>query len=154
MSSTAENREVQQTAALLDALFRSAPVGLGFWDRELRYVRVNDALARINERPPEDHVGRTLREVVPQFADRLEEVAQRVLDTGGPVIELEMVGGTPNDPQARRYWASSYYPVIGAGGERIGVGAVVEEITDRRLAEQRTELQHQVTRILVEEDAV
>ena len=40
----------QQTTALLDALYQSAPVGLGFWDRELRYVRVNEALARINER--------------------------------------------------------------------------------------------------------
>src|SRR5262249_15245529 len=43
----------QQTAALLDALYGSAPVGLGFWDRDLRYVRVNEALARINERSAE-----------------------------------------------------------------------------------------------------
>ncbi len=46
------SREAQQSSALLDSLYDSAPIGLGFWNRELRYVRVNDALARINERSP------------------------------------------------------------------------------------------------------
>ena len=36
-----------------------------------------------------------------------------------------------------RHWRASYYPVIGPDGEPIGVGAVVEETTDRRHAEQR-----------------
>jgi hypothetical protein len=31
-------REAQRTTALLDALYGAAPVGLGFWDRDLRYV--------------------------------------------------------------------------------------------------------------------
>jgi PAS domain-containing protein len=70
----------EQTTALLDALYQSAPVGLGFWDRELRYVRVNEALARINERSVEDHVGRTFHEVVPQLADDLEAIAAGVLE--------------------------------------------------------------------------
>src|ERR1700751_1940564 len=65
------SRSAEQTSALLDALYRSAPVGLGFWDRDLRYVRVNEALAAINERAVEDHVGRTFREVVPQLAGEL-----------------------------------------------------------------------------------
>src|SRR4051812_29262875 len=147
-------REAQQTTALLDALYGSAPVGLGFWDRELRYVRVNEALARINERPAEDHVGRTLREVVPQLAHVLEPLARGVIESGRPVIGLEMNGGTPGDPEARRHWSASYYPVTGRDGTTIGVGAVIEETTERRRAEQRTELQHAVTRILSEAEAI
>jgi PAS domain-containing protein len=61
-------REAQRTTALLDAMYGAAPVGLGFWDRDLRYVRVNEKLAEINERPAADHVGRTFAEVVPQLA--------------------------------------------------------------------------------------
>ena len=141
-------REAQQTAALLDALYRSAPVGLGFWDRDLRYVRVNEALAAINERSAEDHVGRTFREVVPQLADELEELARGVLETGIPVIGREMTAGTPGRPDRLRHWRASYYPVTGPDGERLGVGAVVEETTDRRRAEQLAELQHAVTSIL------
>ena len=127
----------RQTTAFLDALYGSAPVGLGFWDRDLRYVRVNEALARINERPAEDHVGRTFREVVPQLADDLERIAQGVLETGQPVIGLEMAAGTPTSPEVLRYWSASYYPVISPDGETIGVGAVVEETTERHGAEQR-----------------
>ncbi|MGH3003698.1 MAG: PAS domain-containing protein, partial [Gaiellaceae bacterium] len=59
-------REAQRMSAVLDSLYASAPIGLGFWDRDLRYVRVNDALARINDRSPEAHVGRSFAEVVPQ----------------------------------------------------------------------------------------
>jgi signal transduction histidine kinase/putative methionine-R-sulfoxide reductase with GAF domain len=127
----------ERTTALLDALYVSAPVGLGFWDRNLRYVRVNNALARINERPAEDHVGRTFREVVPQLADELEAIARGVLETGEPVIGLEMTAGTPTSPRVLRHWSASYYPVFGSDGVPIGVGAVVEETTQRRRAEER-----------------
>jgi signal transduction histidine kinase/putative methionine-R-sulfoxide reductase with GAF domain len=145
--------DAERTSALLDSLYRAAPVGLGFWDRELRYVRVNDALAALNERPPADHVGRTLAEVVPQLAHVLEPIARGVLERREPVVALEIAGGTPSDPDRTRYWLASYYPVLAADGEALGVGAVVEEITDRRLAEQRTELQHAVTRILADAES-
>ena len=127
----------EQTTALLDALYGSAPVGLGFWDRDLRYVRVNEALARINERSADDHVGRTFREVVPQLADDLEPIARGVLETGEAVIGLEIAAGTPTTPEVLRHWRASYYPVLGPDGEPIGVGAVVEETTERRHAEER-----------------
>jgi PAS domain S-box-containing protein len=147
-------RDATETRALLDALYDSAPVGLGFWDRDLRYVRVNDALAAINERSPEDHVGRTFREVVPQLADELEVLVREVLETGRPVIGHEMTAGTPRHPDLPRHWAASYYPVLGAAGEPIGVGAVIEETTDRRRAERLTELQHAVASVISGADTV
>ena len=38
----------QESYAQLDTLLVSAPVGIGFWDRDLRFIRVNDALAAVN----------------------------------------------------------------------------------------------------------
>ncbi len=146
--------DVSEAGALLDALYDSAPVGLGFWDRDLRYVRVNEALAAINERSADDHVGRTFREVVPQLADELEPLVRDVLETGRPVIGHEMTAGTPLHPDRPRHWSASYYPVFGGSGEPIGVGAVIEETTDRRRAEQLTELQHSVTSVLSGADTV
>jgi PAS domain S-box-containing protein len=146
--------EARQTTALLDALYRSAPIGLGFWDRDLRYVRVNEALATINNRAPEDHVGLTFVDVVPNLADVLEPLARGVLETGEAVIARQITSGTSESPEVPRYWLASYYPVNLPSGERIGVGALVEEITDRRRAEQRTELQHAATRILVEANSL
>src|SRR5579864_304728 len=74
MSETVEQgdalrREAQRSEALLDALYSGAPIGLGFLDRELRFVRVNEELARINDRSPEDHIGRTIAEVVPLLSE-------------------------------------------------------------------------------------
>ncbi|MDQ1459806.1 MAG: hypothetical protein QOI08_1290, partial [Actinomycetota bacterium] len=54
---------------------------------------------------------------------------------------------------AQRYWRTSYYPVLAADGEALGVGCVLEEVTDRRRAEQRTALQLAVTEILAVADA-
>jgi signal transduction histidine kinase/putative methionine-R-sulfoxide reductase with GAF domain len=146
-------REAQRTTALLDALYGAAPVGLGFWDRDLRYVRVNEKLAEINERPAQDHVGRTFAEVVPQLAHVLEPMARRVLERREPVIALEVTAGSPSTPDEPRHWLASYYPVLAADGEALGVGCVIEEITERRRAEQRTALQLAVTGILAVADA-
>ena len=38
--------------AELDAVFRESPLGLAFVDLDLRFLRVNEALARMNRRPP------------------------------------------------------------------------------------------------------
>jgi signal transduction histidine kinase/putative methionine-R-sulfoxide reductase with GAF domain len=146
-------REAQRTSALLDALYGAAPVGLGFWDRDLRYVRVNEKLAEINERPALDHVGRTFAEVVPQLAHLLEPMARRVLEQREPVIALEVTAGSPSMPDQPRHWLASYYPVLAADGEALGVGCVIEEITERRRAEERTALQLAVTGILAVADA-
>ncbi|HEY8722639.1 MAG TPA: GAF domain-containing protein [Gaiellaceae bacterium] len=145
-------REAQRTTALLDALYGAAPVGLGFWDRDLRYVRVNEKLAEINERPAQDHVGRTFAEVVPQLANMLEPMARQVLERREPVIALQVTAGSPSRPDEPRHWLASYYPVLAANGEALGVGCVIEEITERRRAEQRTALQLGVTGILAVAD--
>ena len=142
--------EARRTSALLDSLYGSAPIGLGFWDRELRYVRVNEALARINDRSADDHIGRSLSEVIPQLAHVIEPIARRVLETREPVIALEVTAGTPAAPDAPRHWLASYYPVLDPDGVPLGVGAIVEEVTERRRAEQRTDLQYAVTRILAD----
>jgi signal transduction histidine kinase len=145
--------QAERTTALLDALYGAAPVGLGFWDRDLRYVRVNAKLAEINERPVHDHIGRTFAEVVPQLAHLLEPMARRVLETREAVIALEVAAGTPSAPDDPRHWLASYYPVLSAEGDAVGVGCVVEEITERRRAERRTELQLAVTQLLAKADA-
>jgi len=128
-------RRLEESLALLDALLGSAPVGVGFWDRELRYVRVNEKLAELNGIPPEEHVGRSLADVVPQHAAALEPIYRRVLETGEPREHQESTQADPTQPGEDRHWLSSYYPVKTPSGETIGVGAVITEITERRRAE-------------------
>ncbi|HWG56106.1 MAG TPA: GAF domain-containing protein [Gaiellaceae bacterium] len=132
--------EVGSSLALLDSLLLSAPVGIGFWDSDLRYVRVNDALATLNGLSPEEHVGKTVREVVPGLADVLEARYRRVLETGEPSVHHEATDVDVGGPGNERHWLTSCYPVRTVDGRTIGVGAVLMEITDRKRADDRLRL--------------
>ena len=132
----AARREAEDTAALLDALLANAPVGIAFFDRELRWQQINQALADMNGVPVEAHIGRTPREVVPDLADLAMPLFQGVLDTGEAVREIEIVGETPKAPGVTRTWLENFYPVPGQCGETVGIGVTVMEITDRKRAEE------------------
>ena len=113
----------QESYAQLDTLLVSAPVGIGFWDRELRFVRVNDALAA---RQPQDAggsmSGRTLEEVIPTLAPALVPLYRQVLESGEPLVHTESTDDAALNIGDRRHWLSSYYPVRTPEGEVIGVG--------------------------------
>lgn len=125
-------RAKAESLALLDTLFATAPVGLGFFDRELRFARVNEALARINGLPVAAHIGRKVTELLPNLPPDTEDDFRRVLETGTPIVNQEVQGETPAAPGKTRYWLASYYRVEGLADESYGVGAVVQEITDRK----------------------
>jgi PAS domain S-box-containing protein len=141
-------REAEETLGLLDTLFATAPVGLAFFDRELRYLKVNDTLAALNGVPPEEHLGRTVTEIAPpSLAVTIEDSLRKVLASGESILDLEVSGATPTVPE-ERFWLASYYPVRAAHGETIGVGTVVTDLTERTRAERRLAAQYEVTRIL------
>ena len=70
----------------LDRSFRNTPIGLCYFDKELRYLRVNKWLARINGLPVEKHLGRKLADVLPDVAIGAEQQLRHVLQTGEPIV--------------------------------------------------------------------
>ncbi len=132
-------RTAEDAKALLDTLFESAPIGLGYLDRDLRFVRVNDALAEINGVPAEDHLGRSIPDVLPGIDPSVLSELGRVIATGEPVTGFEHQGETPAQPGVQRTWLEGFYPVRGSDGAILGVGAVVLEITHRKAAEAARE---------------
>ncbi|MBC7779492.1 MAG: PAS domain-containing protein [Proteobacteria bacterium] len=126
-------RELNDANALVDALFRSAPVGLVVFDEELRYLRINPALAEINGVPAADHLGRRLSEIVPNVDASVSEALQRVFETRVPVSGLEVSGLTPASV-AIRHWSVGVFP-IDVPGRPLRVGLVCEEVTDKRRME-------------------
>src|SRR5262245_48779640 len=135
--------EVRQEYAQLATIYHSAPVGLAFVDTQLRYVSINDQLAEINGRPADAHLGRTVREVDPQLADTLEPIFRHVIASGQPVIDAEIQGATALVSGDERSWLVSYHPVQDSQGTILGVTVVVQEVTERKRAEEtRRELAH------------
>lgn len=137
------DQEVRQQFAQLAVIYNTAPIGLAFINTDLCFVRVNDYVANINGLPAEAHIGRPLREVVPQIADKIEPVYRRVIQTGEPIVDVELHGVTDSLPGIERDWLVHYHPVRDHRGNILGVTTVVQEITERRqIEEARQELAH------------
>jgi signal transduction histidine kinase len=84
----------------------------------------------------EDHIGRTIHEVLPDVADVAEPMFRQVLETGQPLLEWELSGETAAAPGEVRFWHETVYPVTNSAGEVTGVGAIVVDVTERKRAEQ------------------
>lgn len=130
------SREVatRQLAELND-LYDTAPVGLCLMDTDLRYVRINDTLAAINGTTVENHIGRTLQEVIPEVGDTIERIQRTVMETSKPILNIEIKGTTPAQPGVERHWLCSYTPVATEDGQIYGVNTVVSEITSQKKVE-------------------
>src|SRR5918911_257263 len=135
----------EEMRALVDAVYATAPVGLAFVDRDMRYVRINEAMARISRQTVEDHLGRRVREVLPApLGSIVEERVREARDTGRVVTEEDVsshvgLNGGRAAAGPERHFTASYYPVPGAHGEVAGVGIVVSDMTARGPAAQARE---------------
>jgi len=134
--------------ARFDAFFKGANAGLMILDLELRYVHINEALAELNGIPAANHLGKSLRQMLPALAPTLEAMFQGILETGQPLWDNELVGETPKQPGVTRHWLASYYPLIGEAGEIFGFGGVIIEISDRKKAEEELRLSMERYRFL------
>lgn len=134
-------REARRRLADFEALYRTTPLDLAQLDRNLRYVRVNEAMAAMNGFPAEAHIGRSAWDLVPDLRAAAEPFLRRVLETGEAMVGLEFSGETLKEPGRRRDWLGHFHPVHDPETwEVVGVGVVCEEVTDRREAERAREL--------------
>lgn len=126
----AENAEAEIGLGLLSAFFQQSTLGFVVMDTELRYVALNDALARLNRRPLVDHLGRRFREVVASTdMDAYEALLKAVVRTGEPVSNLHVAGHPTAEPGTNQVWSVSCYPLTESSGRAIGLCAVVQDIT-------------------------
>lgn len=135
ISSLAEDRE--RTNALLDSLLTHAPLGFAFFDKNYRYQKLNEQLAHMNGISIADHVGKSLREVVPENAPDIEPIIDQIFATGKEVKEIEVSGETPKAPGVLRHWHCGFYPITDARGVVKMVGMVMIEITQRKDTEDQ-----------------
>src|SRR5712692_4887481 len=123
--------------AELEQLYRTAPIGLALVGQNLRYVRVNDALAAMNGIPASEHIGRQLRQIIPDAAATVEPLYRQVLESGLPLIGVEIHTAIQSQPGVVRDFLTSYYPLLGEDGAPRGVNTIVLDVTERK----RTELE-------------
>ena len=123
----------QQPALRL--IYDTAPIGLACLSLECRYLQINQRLTEICGISVEDHLGRSVRECVPALADSVEAIVRSIVETGEPVIGIE-VAGQRADRIEERYWVTYWHPLRAQSGEIVAVNVAAEEITERKRAER------------------
>ena len=128
--------ELGAERALLNSLLDKAPVGLGFFDSDLHFLRINPALQEMAGLDANDQLGRTLQDALPTLATDFCEALREVLSTGHSIINKEIAFETAGQAGDVRYWLCSFYPVKTPDGTILGVGSVVADIDDRKRMEK------------------
>ncbi|TVP45860.1 MAG: PAS domain S-box protein [Gemmatimonadales bacterium] len=129
------DRQARRDLAEMEAIYADVPVGLCVLDRDLRYTRINERMSRINGIPAADHLGRTVREMVPDLADTVEPVLRRVLETGQGIQDLELSGSTAAAPGKTHHWVGRCSPLSDDSGQIFGVNIVIADVTERKRSE-------------------
>jgi len=115
---------------LLASYFTSSTIGLSILNSELRYLAINDTLAAMNGLPPSEHLGKTVRDVLGDFADIAEPKLRHTLATGESV-NFEYSAKLPGRNDVG-HWILHYLPVRDASGTVVRVCVVVVEITPQK----------------------
>jgi PAS domain S-box-containing protein len=127
---------LNDTLSLLDSMLANAPIGLAFFDRRCRFVRINQAFAGLTGVPLSRHLGRTLPELLPQpQAEELENAVLRVFAEKEPVRNFEL-SGKGNRSGHPWTWLVSAYPIRTSLRQVRWTGVIVLDTSDRKRSEE------------------
>jgi PAS domain S-box-containing protein len=154
----ASGTRLQEALTELRLLYENAPIGLAFLTPDCRYRQINRHLTEICGISIADHLGRSVRDTVPQVADQVEHLVQTILRTGEPITGIEVNGQRPDGGNAERVWMTYWHPLKAADGGILGINVVAEKITEQkrvdaklRIANETLEARtHELTRSLEE----
>ncbi|MEU2489935.1 SpoIIE family protein phosphatase [Streptomyces sp. NPDC007883] len=123
---------MRDSLAAMEGLFTQSPIGLAMLGPDLRYLRVNDALARMNGVSAAGHLGKRPTEVVPGVnVEVLESLMREVLQRGRAMVDVRGTGRTPAEPGRDRMWSCSFAPLLDITGRRLGLIASLIDISDQ-----------------------
>ncbi|MFF7415761.1 SpoIIE family protein phosphatase [Streptomyces lydicus] len=129
--------------ALLRGLFTESPFLIDVFDRQFRFLAQNYAQQRASGFAGKDFTGRTMAEVAPPGLldmKALEARQRQVLETGKALIQTEVRGRTPDDPDREHVWSESILPLRNRSGDVIALAHTVADVTERVRARERLAL--------------
>jgi formate hydrogenlyase transcriptional activator len=147
MISPPENREIRDSASfvvpeslreweeLLRTHSRASKVGLCILDNKFRYVGINNTMAEMNGVPAQEHLGKSVREILGDFAELVEPHFTSVVNTGQAVLNREISAVLPTRKEPG-HWIEHYVPVKDAAGRVAQIGVVAVEITEQKKLEE------------------
>lgn len=131
-------RKLRQSEARLSMLVNSAPVGVISWNTDFTVSAWNPAAERIFGFTAQQAIGRHGSFIVPEASKQyVDELWRSLIQRTGGVR-----GSNENMRADGRVISCEWYntPLVDGQGRVIGVASIVEDVTERRLAERRHDL--------------
>jgi diguanylate cyclase (GGDEF)-like protein/PAS domain S-box-containing protein len=136
-SITRDETEQRAAEGALRSLFEHNPDGVVLLDRRGEIVEANDAALRIGGFKRDDVVGAHFSRMIPEHEhDRTTAAFARALSGQPAALNVESAGADGSPLELECTLIPQY-----KGGERVGVYGVLQDITERRTAERRAEMQ-------------
>jgi len=130
----------------IDDLYAVAPVGLALFDRQFRFVHLNQHLADLHARPIAEHIGRSVFDFTPVRQHAILHEIQATVLAGGQVDNRQVVALNDEGEEIGAYLVS-YRPMADRHGVVRLMACSVLDISERRRLEsearrsrERTEL--------------
>lgn len=118
----------------IEAVYDAAPIGIALFDRDFRFLRINERLAQINGTSAAEHVGRAIEELLPDETVSALRAIQPPLLSAEEVTDLEITG--PDHVTGEETtWLVSYRGLLDEQGAVQQILGTVLDITGRRKAE-------------------
>ena len=136
----ASGTRLQEALTELRLLYENAPIGLAFLTPDCRYRQINRRLTEICGLSIADHIGKSVRNTVPQVADQVELLVQAILRTGEPITGVEVNGQRLDGSNAERVWMTYWHPLKAEDGAILGINVAAEEITEQKRAKAALQL--------------
>ncbi|MEV6297013.1 SpoIIE family protein phosphatase [Streptomyces sp. NPDC051896] len=120
-----------------ESLLARAPVGITIRDPQLRCTWANDTMERYDGIPLDRRIGRRLKDSLPGFeAEALEAVMRQVLASGTSALH-EHRGWPPEDPRREHAFSASFFCLLDADGQALGVCTLTVDVTSNQRARER-----------------
>jgi PAS domain S-box-containing protein len=128
--------ELQRREELMNAFFRTTPVGLAIFNTEFRCQKLNRTLCAMTGQTVEGCLGKTAAEVLGELGPQVEGWLRKVAATGNAILNQELMGRQPNEPSELGHWITSCFPVVNRKGKLYELGLVTLDITERTKTEE------------------
>ena len=134
-----EHKKVAEEAlAILDQSIQKSPIGFSLVDKEMRFIRINDIMAELNGATTDYHLGRRIRDIIPDLANELEAKVAHVFMTGETLLNIPMQGLSRKVPSGLVFGLQSYYPVKHPMTDEVfGVAMSFQDLTEQKNTEQK-----------------
>ena len=137
-------QQLVETTKLLDTVISNLPFGVAFLEGpDFRYVKINEELARLNGLPVEEHLGKTLVEVLPFAKESIIPELTRVIETGEPILNRKFSIKLPSS-QKEKQLIDWHIPIPNSNNEIASIISVVCDITDLHYAQLKLKNAHKM----------